>query len=1167
MKTPALNFTEVNIREMPGFETGGFAIRDLAPGMNIIYGPNASGKSSLGRAMRRLLRATDADGDDCSLLGKLMMDGEVVLIDYKPGKVITQQGGKEVQTQNLAPDAMKGRYILALADLLADDEEADELTKKILTEAAGGYDLPEAARSAGFRSTVRKSGSLQSAYRDAAKKFEEAHKQAEQLAAKEQELPELEKKLSRAEAAQRDLKLLEAASKYRTLFEEEAAATRALEELPTGMEKLPADALERLDNIARALETAETEKRNGEDARDQAQAALDQSPLHPTNGIKPELVSALREKVTRLEGVEREKNAAAIKAKEAEAAVQDALVSLGADDADATKVKSLDLAKAEKLFEFARRAEEYRRDRESFGKVEDWLASAAQPEDVHRLRDGLKALNDWLVRTEAPAAAPRTEPAGQSPLKGPLFLLSISITLVFLVAGIIGDAKWLMGILLPLFQIVWILRSAGRAPALTDGVHDPAHSMAEYGKTGLDSPETWKPEPVKALLRQLESRYDRARLEEEKRQRWANELNQGTELDKRKNALDLERGRWREELGLDWNHEDLNVYLRVKQLQSLFEARRALAEARATQEAEVANFDGLLEDIARATRNYDLTPPDDCELARSTAEELRKLSNEYDGAQADLRRARQDIEKAAEQISPREKERAQVFGLAGLTVGQEDELRSRVEKIEDYKKKKEAHSSACALLQSAKKALSEDPELLELTEEEISNRRRQLEDLAEKNEALKKERIQTQTLIDDARGKTDVAEKLVDRDRAADALRLRREQDQAAVTGDALSKFVRRRHHQDDRTGVFKRARKLFAKFTRGRFNLTIDDDVESPAFRCIDTATDRGRSLDELSSGTRIQLLLAVRIAFVESQEQGGKKMPFILDEALAISDELRAEEIIRAGIDICSEGRQFFYLTAQHDEVGKWRRLLKTTELRFKEIDLAEVREFSQRDRVPPRVFEPPPVVEIPGPAGMNHESYGKALDVPSIDPDSAAGSIPLWYVIEDPEELHDLLDKGINLWGQLEHLVESNNSEKLTADSPVYKRAAAAARALKSALKYRRVGRGQPVGRQAIKDSDACGKFLEEVVEKAEEVDGDGDRLIQALEAGEIKSFRKQKISELEQYLEGHGFIDRQDLLSSTDVSDRARGDVYKDIEAGQLSAERVRWLIQQVIGNDG
>ena len=51
MKSPALSFTGINIREMPGFETGGFAIENLASGMNIIYGPNASGKSSLSRAM------------------------------------------------------------------------------------------------------------------------------------------------------------------------------------------------------------------------------------------------------------------------------------------------------------------------------------------------------------------------------------------------------------------------------------------------------------------------------------------------------------------------------------------------------------------------------------------------------------------------------------------------------------------------------------------------------------------------------------------------------------------------------------------------------------------------------------------------------------------------------------------------------------------------------------------------------------------------------------------------------------------------------------------------------------------------------------------------------------------------------------------------------------
>ena len=136
MKSPALSFTEINIREMPGFETGGFVVKQLAAGMNIIYGPNASGKSSLSRAMGRLLRPTDERGGDCSLVGKLTVDGEVVLIDYRPGKVSTQRSGKEIQTQSLAPDAMQDRYILSLADLLGDDDEAEELTRKILREAS-----------------------------------------------------------------------------------------------------------------------------------------------------------------------------------------------------------------------------------------------------------------------------------------------------------------------------------------------------------------------------------------------------------------------------------------------------------------------------------------------------------------------------------------------------------------------------------------------------------------------------------------------------------------------------------------------------------------------------------------------------------------------------------------------------------------------------------------------------------------------------------------------------------------------------------------------------------------------------------------------------------------------------------------------------------------------
>ena len=664
MKSPALSFTEINIREMPGFEDGGFHIKELAAGMNIIYGPNASGKSSLSRAMRLLLRPTDEHEGDFSLVGKLTVDGELVLIDYRPGTVTTQRGGKEVQTQNLAPDAMEDRYILALADLLSDDDEADELTRKILREAAGGYVLAEAGEAAGFRSTARHSGSPQRDYRAAAEELKTAHLEAEQLATEELELPDLEKKLKKAEAADRDLELIGKAEEYRGLFEAEAAARAALDEFPAGMEKLQTDALERLDNIASEIETQETERNSCEEAQVQAQAVLDQSPLHPTGGIKPELVTALREKVKSLEGQDREKTAAATRVEESEAALRDALVSLGGDEPDTSRVEGLDLEKAGELLEFARRAENYQRDLSSYRKVIDWLKTDTEPEDVNSLRDGRKALDSWLVRIELPSPAPRAERDKPSPLRSPPFLLSIVIALVFLIAGIISDAKWFLGLLLPLLQAGWILWSARQKPVLTDSRHDPAQSKAEYKRTGLESPTDWTTEAVETLLQELDSRYDLARLEEERRQRWADERNQGAELKKRKEGLELERAQWQEELGLDWDHNELNIYLRVGQLRSLFETRQDLASAKAAKKAAVENFDGLLEEIAGTAQEYDLPPPADCALAHSTAEELETLRGAYAEAQGDLERARSDIKRAGAQIKRREEESAQVFERA-----------------------------------------------------------------------------------------------------------------------------------------------------------------------------------------------------------------------------------------------------------------------------------------------------------------------------------------------------------------------------------------------------------------------------------------------------------------------------------------------------------------------
>lgn len=85
------------------------------------------------------------------------------------------------------------------------------------------------------------------------------------------------------------------------------------------------------------------------------------------------------------------------------------------------------------------------------------------------------------------------------------------------------------------------------------------------------------------------------------------------------------------------------------------------------------------------------------------------------------------------------------------------------------------------------------------------------------------------------------------------------------------------------------------------------------------DKEENMGKKLDQLSTGTRIQLLLAIRVAFVESQESN-VKLPLLADELLANSDVDRAKAIIEALTEVSKEGRQIFYFTAQVDEVAKW-------------------------------------------------------------------------------------------------------------------------------------------------------------------------------------------------------------------------------------------------------
>jgi hypothetical protein len=285
------------------------------------------------------------------------------------------------------------------------------------------------------------------------------------------------------------------------------------------------------------------------------------------------------------------------------------------------------------------------------------------------------------------------------------------------------------------------------------------------------------------------------------------------------------------------------------------------------------------------------------------------------------------------------------------------------------------------------------------------------------------------------------------------------------------------------------------------------------------------------------VQVLLAVRIAFVEQQEQG-VRLPLLLDETLANTDDRRAQIIIESMIELARNGRQIFYFTAQGDEVAKWTAALENTNGVAHEVtDLTTVRDVDEAVHVPDldaiESFTP----KAPSPDGHDHASYGDAIGVDSFNPHRGVETAHLWYLVDDVEALYRLLELGIEHWGQLNNLLQWGNGDLSSVEPDQMTVIEENAAALGEFVDAWKVGRGEPVDREVLEDSGAVsGNFIDEVTALAESVNGDGKQIVEALHDGEVNRFRSGKANELETYLEENGYIEPRETLDNGQI--RAR-----------------------------
>lgn len=1159
-----LVFERLSVRRMPGFEEGGFTLEDLSSGINVVHGPNASGKTTTGRAIRRLLWPAQerAPGDaEASLAAVLDLGGERWEIDLDRDRVRVRRDGEPSSPPPLPPADSADRYSLALHELLQPQVRGEELAAAVAREAAGGYDVEAARQALGARPGPRTQLKARREYEAALARAREVEDEQQRTAAEAESLARLEAEVAGAREARARLGRLEAALERLRCRERLARAREALAAFPPAMERLTGEEAARRAELLDRLESARTKRQEALAAREEERRRLDAAGL-PEGGVPDGVLDELGERRERLARLEQDAAQHERELAEARSRRETARRELG-EEADDDRLAELRPGDWRAVLELVRRGDALRAEGLELDALAAWIGDPAPLPEIdrrlERLTEEARVLRGWL-----------REPRRAWGRRAPALVAALVLAAVAATGGlIVHPGVWSLAAV-ALAVVLWswadVRREAGRRDFLED----------EHRRVVGAEPLPWTREPVERRLEEVEERTGAARAERQRAERQGELDSRRRRLEEAEEALAAERRSLAGGLGLAPGDRDLSPAAlapvvhslqRWREAQDRVEAgEAALEEAGRRHRRELEAVRSTLvpfhrpegEEAGETTLASRVT---DAASVRGAVEELCRRGDAHREATSSLRRLAGDLQRAEEEMERAAAACRELFERLHLEDGDDAGLTRLLDQREYYRTAAHAVRDAETALRLAEEKLDADDELrtwdraeLEAEREEVAERSGRLEELAAELGRVRGEveRVKRHHDLEDALAEVAAKE---------EELRAERERDADAVVAWVLADWVRERTRGVQRPAVMARAAALFARISGGAFRL-LDPVGDPPTLRAEDSRTGATRDLAELSAGRRLQLLVAVRMGFVEEQERG-VRVPLVLDETLANSDDASAAALIESVLELAREGRQVFYFTAQADEVSKWRSALEEADaLPWREVDLAAVRRLEEERRAPRRTWRPRRP-EIPEPEGLDREAYGEELRVPGLDPREEPGAVHLWHLVEEVDALHGLLAHGIERWGELETLLEDAGVDPFGGGEEggrLRARATARARCLGVLFRGWRIGRGRPVDRGALAASGAVtDRFLDEVSDLAESVGGDASALLAGLEGGEVKGFRKDKLEELAGFLRDEGYLDERPVAGADELREMAVTRLAAELERGDLAVEAIDELL--------
>ncbi len=1153
-----LRFEQLRVRRFNGIEHG--LEVELCEGVNVIHGSNAAGKTTLAHAIRGLLWPEHVDGQLPIVEGRFLLDGSTWRVGLEGTGCVYTRDQRPASRPTLPPASHGPRYHLYLHDLLGREEGEATFAQHILREAQGGIDVEGAADALGFEVPNRRRAQITTAVEELRAKREETKGNQEALRRREQTLDELRKKKAEAERAAQRASALEQAMAVATARQARDEAEAALDQFPDEIDAVQGTEEEQLESLREAVSEAETKLQEAEAQMEAARETIGQSRI-PEDGLPEGRVEELRGVRSTIREQERTVREHRSEVAEAETNEQNAWERLPAG-VDKRAAADIDRPELETIEAHVKAVEEIQGRREAFETAKELFREEGPDTAIDTMRDGLKHLHRWLQVPDA------TSPSGPT---WPHWIILVGGLLVAgggALLGLLGPGGATgVGVALAALGVL-IAAAEGWRRTRADGDGDDPRALheREYERLGLDEPAHWSRPAVEAHADALLDRLRKTHVVAEKQDAWARLQSEYQGLESREKKLEEERRRLAEALGVDPDTGSLSLpvlFERLSRWQAAYDEVEAKTAALSTAKDEA---EACRERLNDALEEYDLGPIDDASEAEAAVSTLETARNEFREATRDLDRARDQKERAATDREETQDEIQALYNRLNLEEGEEAALRDRVGQYEDYQEAVERVRDAEATLKAERRQLRRrdayEDTMETATTEELQRRLDAAEEVAETIDEYTERITSIEHEIERAREGGTLEERQAKYRERRDELADERARDYEKAVGKVLSDFLRTETRDQGLPPVFHRARELFGEITDYRYKLTLDQETAS--FRAVDRDYEQSFALDELSSGTKVQLVLSVRIAFLETQEQACRA-PLVLDETLANSDADRARAIIDAVKTICEEGRQVFYLTAQADEVQKWNARLEGTDgpshtiLSLEELNARDLVERGGEQAVVPARRGPE---TLPDPDATTHEELRATLDVPRWSPRQPVGRLHLWYLTESPGPLLDLIDSGTRTWGQLETRHQIAGVAATSFDAQGFRRIQARARAVAAWKEAWQVGRGRPVDRPALEQTDAVtDTYIEGVAEIASELEGDAEallRIVRERDDERVSGFRSNKADDLEAYLLDQGYLTEKEPLSAEEMWQRVLADLTDERAKGLLSEDDLERL---------